>query len=342
MNKNRLTLYLFLLFSFLGSSCKHDSHRSFYYWKSVYRLSAPEKQLLSDLDISKLYIRFFDVDWDEPTAQALPQARIRFSDKIMHRLEITPVIYIVNKALLNTKPEAIEALANNILKLTEDIAKHNEISFRELQIDCDWTDNSHRKYFDLLKVIKSRLKREGKILSVTIRLHQVKYRSYTGVPDVDRGMLMFYNMGKISPLPSVNSIYNPEDAAKYLATLPTYPLPLDVALPAFSWDIHIRKGKVIELLNSMGLTDFEKNPNFIKKSGNLFTVPQPFFYHGTYYMKNDLVKVEEISSQDVKQAARQLKSKISKTGTVAFYHLDSLTISHYEKQDFEKAFSYFH
>ena len=31
-------------------------------------------------------------------------------------------------------------------------------------------------------------------MSATIRLHQVKYRADTGVPPVDRGMLMAYNL----------------------------------------------------------------------------------------------------------------------------------------------------
>jgi len=54
------------------------------------------------------------------------------------------------------------------------------------------------------------------------------------VPPVDKGLLMFYNMGKISPdLNARNSIYNRADAEAYLESLPNYRLSLDVALPVF-------------------------------------------------------------------------------------------------------------
>ena len=78
------------------------------------------------------------------------------------------------------------------------------------------------------------------MLSATIRLHQVKYYKQAGIPPVDRGMLMFYNMGKLNALTAENSIYNSNDAAGYIETVDDYPLKLDLALPAFSWAVHFR------------------------------------------------------------------------------------------------------
>ncbi|MGG2305049.1 hypothetical protein ACE4Z6_26875, partial [Salmonella enterica] len=93
------------------------------------------------------------------------------------------------------------------------------------QIDCDWTLGTKEKYFSLLKRIKERM---ALPLSCTIRLHQVKYQAKTGVPPVDRGMLMYYNMGHVEGATETNSIYDPANADKYVSYVKDYPLPLDV------------------------------------------------------------------------------------------------------------------
>lgn len=327
----------------LTCSCRHESHRSFYYWKTVYHLSQSERNYLNELQISKLYIRFFDVDWEESAAEAVPIAKIRFAEKVLPQFEVIPVVYIVNKTLQKSKKQHIADLALKIIKQIDNIASANNISFNELQLDCDWTDNTRSNYFALLRELKTNLDKKKKTLSVTIRLHQIKYKNITGVPPVDRGMLMYYNMGKITPETSQNSVFNTSDAAKYIDYLPDYPLPLDVALPAFSWGIHVRNDKVIELLNNMNLADFENNVNFTKVSTYMFSASKSFFYRGFYFMKNDMVKVEMITPAQCNIAAQQLKRKLSKpTGSVAIFHLDSLIISNYEKQDFKKVFSNYH
>jgi hypothetical protein len=150
-------------------------------------------------------------------------------------------------------------------------------------------------------------------------------------------------MGRISANVSPNSVFNINDAAKYINYLSDYPLPLDIALPAFSWSIHVRKGRVIELLNNMSSLDFENNTNFIRQDKYSFSVLNSFFYHGSYFMANDVVKAEEITPEECKIAAQQLKSKLSGfPGTIAIFHLDSFILSHYEKQDFEKVFNTYH
>ena len=50
---------------------------SFYYWKSVFKLSGFEKQRLDSLHVKTIYIKFFDVDWDDATQQPLPVAKLQ-------------------------------------------------------------------------------------------------------------------------------------------------------------------------------------------------------------------------------------------------------------------------
>lgn len=326
----------------LTYSCKKPASRSFYYWKSVFRLSQSERKVFKELEIKNLYIRFFDIAPDESSGKPIPIAKISFADKIPMHSRVVPVVYIVNKTLLTANNESAIDLASKLLKQVESMASANKISFDELQVDCDWTDKTHSAYFGLLYNLKSQLNAKGRKLSATIRLHQIKYKNITGIPPVDRGMLMYYNMGKISADAVGNSVFNTKDAAKYINYLPNYPLELDLALPAFSWGIHIRKGRVIELLNTMNSSNFSSNKDFNALSADVYTANHSFLYHGCYFMKDDVVKVEEITPDQCLTAANQVRGSLSKqVGTIAIYHLDSLVISHFEKRDFERVFNRF-
>ena len=343
MNFYRLSKPIIITLLLFTCSCKHETSNSFYYWKSVYHLSQLEEKCLSEQNVSKLYIRFFDVDWDESIGTVVPIAQIHFAEKVLPQYEIIPVVFIVNKTLHKTKFQDMANLANKIIGQVNYIASENNINFSEFQVDCDWTEKTRSNYFALLNLLKRNLNEKGKILSATIRLHQVKYKSITGIPPVDRGMLMYYNMGKIAPEVTPNSVFNKNDAAKYIDYIPEYPLTLDVALPAFSWGVHVRKGKVIELLNNMSLSDFENNAKFSPVDSSFFSAQESFFSKGFYFMKNDLVKVEEIKPVQCNVAAQQLIGKLAKSKrTVAIFHLDSLIISHYDKKDFEKVFNTYH
>ncbi len=63
---------------------------------------------------------------------------------------------------------------------------------REIQIDCDWTERTRNAYFQLLTALKREPFLQGKILSATIRLHQVKYVQRSGIPPADRGRVCFF------------------------------------------------------------------------------------------------------------------------------------------------------
>lgn len=332
--------WLFVLISLVG--CRHVSERSFYYWKTTFTLSAPERKCFTSHQVTKLYIRFFDVDWDQASGQIVPLGKIFFRDTIPNGVTTVPTIYVVNKTFQKITDKEIPGLSKRILGLVNSIATSNHLSYSEMQLDCDWTETTRDKYFALLTILRSELKNYHKTLSATIRLHQVKYSKITGIPPVERGMLMYYNMGKIDASLGRNSVYNYADAAKYADYIAGYPLPLDVALPAFSWGIHIRKNKVIELLNNLSVKDFKNNDNFAPADSFTFRVNYSFFYRGFYFKKDDWVKVEEISPSLCKTAACQVTKKmVKKPAIVAIFHLDSTIISHYEEHDFEEVFDSF-
>lgn len=336
---SRLLVFVFLIVVLAG--CRRSSERSFYYWKTSFHLSAAEEKYLADLNIRRLYIRLFDIDWDETHNAVTPLGKINFADK--PKLEVVPVVYIVNKTLQKTSPDEVKNLASKLLGLVNSLMSTNQLSFKELQIDCDWTETTRDKYFHLLSFLRGELSKNQQIISATIRLHQVKYAAITGIPPVQRGMLMYYNMGRIDAASTLNSIFNRNDASKYVSYVSKYPLPLDVALPVFSWGIHIRGDKVIDLLNNMSRSDFENNANFRPTDSTQLTVDSSFFFRGFYFMKNDRIKLEEVSPALCLQAAHQLGEKLPHTpGTVALFHLDSLIIARYEEKKLEEIFDSFH
>jgi hypothetical protein len=342
-NATARSLY-FLFILIWVSSCRQSTvNRSFYYWKTTFNLSPVEEKNLFALNIRKLYIRFFDVNLSESTAKAVPEGKIRFVTEVPRELEVVPVVYIVNRTLLKIPAAESDTLAWKILHQVQSIASANHLSFHELQVDCDWTEQTRDKYFSMLSILGAELKKTNSILSATIRLHQVKYANLTGIPPVNRGMLMYYNMGRIDVSSGRNSIYNHEDAHKYVTHVKKYPLPLDVALPMFSWAIQTRQGKIIALLDDLSVLGFENNVNFIKSGYGQYVVGSSFFYRGFYFMKNDMVKIEQVSPELCADAAKEVSSEMKNNpGSVAIFHLDSLLFLSYEKSKFEKVYHYFH
>lgn len=289
-----------------------------------------------------MYIRLFDVDWDEIKGTALPVGKIHFQTKIPGFIHVTPVVYLTTKTLQKTSDSLIINLANKIFKQVESTTSSNNIHYDELQIDCDWTESTRVKYFALLNTLKKLELSQNVILSSTIRLHQIKYPIATGIPPVNRGMLMFYNMGSLAASAQRNSIYNEYDAGKYAGYIHKYPLKLDIALPLFSWSKHTRNGHIIELISKLPISDYNNNLNFTKTDSIIYIATNSFFYRGFYFMKDDKIIIEQMQALQCKTAALQVDKELQKTQrSIVFFHFDSLTLSQYAKQDLEEIFNIF-
>jgi hypothetical protein len=314
---------------------------SFYYWRSVYQLDSGEKCLLDTLHVNRLYVKYFDVAWNKAAMKAVPAAVIIFSDKPDTSREIIPVIFIVNEVLQQTPPDSIATLAGNMASLIKKINDVNGIRARELQFDCDWNLTTRSRYFALLEKMKRELP-DSVLFSATIRLHQVKYYSSTGVPPVNRGMLMFYNMGKLTDPKTVNSIFDESTAEKYIDYVDNYPLPLDYALPVFSWGVHLRNNKVIGLVNNFSGTDAKKMQQLKRETEDNYRVITSFLHEGDYFNVGDLVRVEEITPRLAMKAAKMLSGKENNhTFTVSLFHLEPTVKGRYEISDLENIYHRF-
>ncbi len=326
-----------------GISCKKNSTATiaFYYWKSGFQLNSQQVALVQQTALNQVYIRFFDVNWNKEQHRAYPNAVVLFSQPL-GGLHITPVIYIANKTFENSSDMTIDSLAIHCNILVNRLAGEQHMTYTRVQVDCDWSLTTRDKYFSFLSAFK---KLNHHQLQATIRLHQVKYKERTGIPPVDRGVLMFYNMGKLNAdLHQPNSIYNEADAAKYVSYLKAYPLPLDLALPLFSWSVQLRDNKVIQVYGKIGRTQLNNPGDFETVAGeNNYRARRSFFLAGIYVKQNDVFKLEETTANSLNTAAKQLAENLPKqqNRTIIYYELANIDLSEFNAETFKQVSDHF-
>ena len=325
--------FLFLLI-FL-SSCTPKEKKitpAFYHWQTNFSITQSEKDYLQKFPIQKIYVKFFDVDWNASANQPFPVAEVIFDSTEWKNVEIIPTVFITNRSLKNYSLEKMDDLGKNILEKIFYLKKN----ISEIQIDCDWSGTTKEKYFRLLSFIKKEIAPKEIQLSATIRLHQIKYFERTGVPPVDRGMLMFYNVDDVKDATTENSILDLEIAKQYIYNFEKYPLDLDVALPIFSWGVLFRGGKMIKLMVHLQAEDMADSNFFLQKDKIHFKVKKSTYLNGRYLYEDDVIRLETVSQNTLNQAAQLLQSKISNQElTISFYHLDTTTIKNYPYENLQ-------
>lgn len=330
--------WLYIVFILILASCDRKEHAavSFYYWKTNFDLSSLEQETLSENKVSKLYIRYFDLDVNPSTKEVFPVSPIQFKVKPTVA-SIVPVVFIQNKVMLEEDFDS-KALAKKTMDFIALINKKNNLECSEIQIDCDWTLTSKNNYLQFIEDFKRVSKKQ---ISVTIRLHQVKYFEKTKIPNADRAVLMYYNMGTIA-VESFNSIYNRETASKYVKSLKKYPIALDFALPIYSWGIHISEGRVIGLRNKLNTADLVSDINYKQINEFSFEVLKSHYKKSVFYKEGDVVKIEAISASDLKEMAANLsENSVHTAKEIIFYDLDEINIRNYDKNIFKKITAYF-
>lgn len=317
-----------ILFSCSKPAAKQDV--AFYYWKSVFSIGPSELTALTDNNCKTLYVKYFDVVKEEGVAK--PVAIINFHSPLPKQ-KIIPVIFIKHNVFTDTDSLETEQLARKTISLIEQINFSNSVSTDEIQLDCDWTEKTKQSYFTFLRRIKATFKNK---ISATIRLHQIKYSSRTGIPPVDKGLLMYYNMSEVTG-GNKNSIYDKKTAHKYLSSLRNYPLQMDIALPIFTWGIQTRDNKVVSLLNKVFESDFVNDTHFVFQKPGAFSVRSACFKAGYYFQQGDIIKIEKVNQEDLLEIADDIKPNLSHwPDEIIFYDLDSLNLNHYEKNVFKK------
>jgi hypothetical protein len=314
----------------------------FYYWKTDYKLNDFEKGQLDLLKIKTLYIRFFDIGWDENLKKELPAGQIQFSENPDTSLMIIPTVFITNESIKRLDSSLVPELAKNIINLVEKTCSSVSIhKIPEVQIDCDWTAVSKGNYFYLLKEIKKHSFLKNKKLSATIRLYQLKYSAKAGIPPADKGLLMCYNMGNLKNPATDNSIIETAELKKYINSLSVYPLSMDIALPLFEWKVLFRNNNYAGLIQSLP-DDSLKNNSTVKQSGNRYSFTQNANISGYTFLAGDMLRDEKSDYNEVLAAAKEIAGHLKNTQKrVVFYRLDSVILKKYTSHELQTIFNCF-
>jgi hypothetical protein len=307
MKKVSIVLILLLAISYSVFWTPQKIEYSFYYWQSTYQVKG---------DSSPRYVKVLDVDY----RKTLNYKETAFTQ--IPKEAIVPTLYLDNFIWKKIKAKTmVKKVLNSLEKMP--------IHYDEIQVDCDWTESSRDSYFKFLKLLKEHSKKR---LSATIRLHQVKYHEKTGIPPVDYGVLMYYNMSDFQDLETKNYILDLNVAKQYHYNFKSYSLPLNLALPIYSQATLIRFSKVVGLID--GIREKELTKNFQKIGKHLYQVTKTHYFKKKLFYKGDKLRVDEVSKELLQKSIAGLKKIMPKPKKIIFYRWANRT--HYKKQTFDK------
>lgn len=333
----RILLWIPGFFLLYATACnskrQHQVSPAFYYWKTNFHTGNYEHQLLRQTGTNTLYIRLFDVDWDVSKAQPMPAGVLSPARVQDTTLAYIPVVFITQRCLYRLQEKDLPELTARIARLMEDLCTGLHISPAEIQIDCDWTRQTAGLYFSLLRQLKAQTFAGNKKMSCTIRMHQVKYTVNSGIPPVDRGLLMVYNMGNLKKYGPENSILAVKDAKDYLKNIQQYPLPLDVALPLYHWAVLFEQRNFKGIVYNVSDKDFKKG-DLQRLQANLYRIKNDTRAGGYAFKTGMEIRFEHPKQQELLEIAGYIAPRMNDTAfRIAFFHLDSFALRDFGSAD---------
>ena len=262
---------------------------SYYHWANSY---THDEALLKAYPPERLYLKWLDIGWHQGEVRT-HQTQI----DVIPDVQLTPVVFLDQRVL---KQQSTDQLAKILLDRIPP-AQH-----RSLQMDCDWTGSTRDLYFQLL----SRLKPHYDDLSVTLRLHQIKYAQRTGTPPAHRGVLMYYNMSDIQDPSTKNYVLDNTIGKRYLENFDRYPLPLDLALPLYQQTRVIRQHKLVQLISSTQLNTAKTELLAGSKdspNNSRYRVTKAHYWQGYYLYQGDELVIDTVTKDDLRGTAKLLE-----------------------------------
>ncbi|MFN0048153.1 MAG: hypothetical protein ACKVOU_03400 [Cytophagales bacterium] len=268
-----------------------------------------------------MYIKFLDVVINPQTLHIQPVAVVNYDTSQFLKHAIIPCVYIENKVFYELNDEEIDTMASKLVSKVLSMARKN---CQEIHIDCDWSKNTQKKYFYFIEKLKAISQRN---ISATIRLHQIKYARQTGIPPVNDGVLMCYNMGVIQDVKEKNSIYRSSVLKKYTKNVAAYPVKLTIALPIYAWNVVFRGDKFLYIYNNE--ISFAENIYFEKENENIYRCVRSTNLGNKPLLKGDRVRYETASVAELKEAVQLFANTLEKPNFI-FYHLNTQNLQTYE------------
>ena len=241
------SLFAVLLSTLLMTGCNSStivqpSKRAVYLWTTQINMDSTKLQFLKSHDISRMYVRFFDVVLDEQ-GNATPNATARFITPLPKNMDIVPTVFLMPECLRGDRQQLAKQIVDRVMQMCE---TNDVTGVKEMQIDCDWTSSTRQAYHRFMATMLKLCHARGINLSSTIRLHQLAQTP----PPADRGVLMMYNTGNVADINCHKPILDMRDAAPYLKHLKSYKLPLSTAYPVFAWRVLFRGRQFVGIIHS--------------------------------------------------------------------------------------------
>ena len=325
----KLIIKLTAIFALFLSSCSKTGSRDsyeFYHWKSKAKMTPGIKEAVSHCNTKKVYLRFFDVV-KEPREGIYPEYTLLELDDDFKEFEIIPVVFIANECLRSYSNA--DWLAEKINDLVNEMCAYHGITTTEIQLDCDWTSSTKKKFFKVVELLKKQFK-----VGVTIRLHQIKYPESTGVPPANKGVLMLYNVGELKDVEK-NYILESSTVSAYITENSTYELPLDLALPLYNqavilYDENSRVKQKVKLVNNPDLELISDTSMFSADNSLCYTAKKDTVFNDFQINKGTKIKIEKSEHDEIFKSLKILNSSPLKFEEVIFYHLDDSTLQRSE------------
>lgn len=335
--------FIFLLLALLtAEGCSDSGQRrgesnAVYYWRKTFELSETERNFLKENGIEAMYVKFFDVITEKH--QLRPDATIVFKDSLPVGINIIPTVFIAPTAF--AEADVPEVFASMIISRVDTMMAKNHLGkAEEIQIDFDWTERNREEYFEILRQMADTLHLQGRKLSTTIRLHQLRQPT----PPADYGVLMMYNTGAINSPTEPNSILSMANIEPYLKYLKGYELPLATALPIYSWDLLFRNDEFIVIARGLNHNDTTmfghiKDNRYVARKYAPVPSSSSGAGPGVRLMPGDMLRHEAMSAALLDSVVRAVKrQRPDATERIILYHLDENTLNNYTTDEIKQIY----
>ena len=313
---------------------KHIPANGIYYWRTTFRPTTEERAFVREHHIGRIYLHMYDVDnVGYATKNIEPIATLQFQDSLIAGIEYVPTIYITQDAIRSLDGQE-KIIAEKIVTRTLNMVDWHEIpNVQEVQIDGDWQTSTQQSYFLFCKELRKLLHARGLRLSATIRLSQLREK----VPPVDRGVLMLYNTGNVQNAATSNSILDIETCKAYLShrAIQKYALPLDYALPTFSWAAVYDTGGEFRCLSYSQDYPF---PSFERIDSTHYRSCYYDIYQGVMYFPEDIIRIKNTPYTLLQEVKSLLP--ICEQNSIILYHLDNQQTQRYSHEEINSIFAH--
>lgn len=292
-------------------------------WATRWAPDSAQRSLVDTLR-GRVYVRLMDIDLDPHGGGLQAIAPLAFDAPWPTGREAVPTVFLRDRALRGMDSAALHGLALRLVRTARLVLGSRSIPWKELQIDCDWSAGTRDAYFTLLRSTASLLD-SGRIVSSTLRLHQVRDREVMGVPPVKRALLMLYNMGPTSASAQDTAMLDLSSTSPWLSGLKSYPIRLDLALPVWTWWLHLRDTTVVGLVQGK-LPDPAREDALEPLGGGRFRLRRSTWVAGTFFREGDVVKMESASPEGLRALVTLVVPHLKPDPgrDVSFFSLDAL------------------